>query len=171
MYTINDLAEGRVAVINDGTQEEIKTVLKKAFPKDPYNERISSKFQWAQHFDGMWNSSLDKPNLPVQSVKDFLKQIEEPWIPKRGDRVLGCFEGSEDIYCERIFVTEIENATYPFVLVQWPDEDKFVNGEKFDILNVKHIKPIPTPQPQTELTMEEIAEKFDIDVNNLKIVK
>lgn len=34
MYTIKDLAEGRVAVINDGDWNDLEKVLRKAFPKD-----------------------------------------------------------------------------------------------------------------------------------------
>ena len=33
-YTIKDLREGKCAVINDGTLEQLQDVLKKAFPND-----------------------------------------------------------------------------------------------------------------------------------------
>ena len=57
MFTIEDLKQGRCAVINDGTLEELREVLRLAFP------------------DSILDVSLDKnTNLPTQSVKDFLNK-------------------------------------------------------------------------------------------------
>lgn len=173
MYTIKDLVEGRVCVSNDGTLEELKKVLRKAFPYYEYPIEGVNRYYFKATFGEYWTSG-DKPyysHTPTQSVKDFLKQIEEPWVPKRGDRVLASWDCVDNVYNERIFVTEIKNGIRPYVLVSCGDEENFKSGLPFDVIQARHIKPIPTPQPQTELTMDEIAEKFGIDVNNLKIVK
>lgn len=115
--------------------------------------------------DEEWAFS-DTVSIPIQSVKDFLKQIEEPWIPKRGDRVLvKSFDGR---WVERIFITLIEDCEEPYVVVCYGEECNFYEGLAVKCVLYKEAKPI---QPQTELTMDEIAEKFGIDVNNLKIVK
>lgn len=73
-YTIEDLKNGKCAVINDGTVEELREVLKLAFPKSPtptgyniYYERFN-EFSW---------TDLHNTCLPTQSVKDFLKQDME----------------------------------------------------------------------------------------------
>lgn len=77
MYTIQDLADGKCAVKNDGTLEELKKVLKLAFPLDP--DIISGlntyyfKHAWSST---QWSASVNT-NLPTQSVKEFLKQKTE----------------------------------------------------------------------------------------------
>lgn len=170
MYTIKDLVEGRVAVINDGTLEELEKILKAAFPNDPITPSGCHKYYFKNTYTHkFWLSAEWVMNMNTQSVKDFLKQIEEPWIPKRGDRVL--VSGNDGIERERIFLTKIEGSKYPYVVVNKYQEDRFENGESFDTISYQNMKPLSTSQPQTELTMEEIAEKFGIDVNNLKIVK
>lgn len=169
MYTIKDLAEGRVAVINDGDLKDLEKVLRKAFPNDKGGVGGSCKYYFAVGEEWDFNN---KVSMSIQSVKDFLKQIEEElWTPKRGDKVLVSFTGEEGYYLERIFVAEIKNALHPYIIVNENFKEKFIKGEPFDTFNTSHIKPIPTPQPQTEVTMDEIAEKFNIKVENLKIVK
>lgn len=73
MYTIKDLSEGRCAVKNDGTLEELRKVLKKAFPKDlTYTKGISDFYY---RYSAISSCGNDFTYLPFQSVKDFLKQI------------------------------------------------------------------------------------------------
>lgn len=75
-YTIEDLREGRVAVVNDGTIQELRKVLKKSFPEDSPEASGSYKYY---HRDititNLWESS-PTTDLPTQSVKVFLKEIE-----------------------------------------------------------------------------------------------
>lgn len=69
-YTIKDLAEGRCAVINDGTLGELREVLRMAFPDyeiTPYGDCKIYKLY------GKYWIGADCTNLPTQSVKDFLK--------------------------------------------------------------------------------------------------
>jgi hypothetical protein len=76
-YTIEDLAQGRCAVINDGSVEELREVLRRAFPDDCDIPTGSSQFyrrSWADPRD--WGVG-DLRNLPTQSVKDFLVVEEE----------------------------------------------------------------------------------------------
>jgi hypothetical protein len=77
VYTIEDLSEGRVAVVNDGTRDELNTVLKAAFPnafisitdlKDLYYYKSDAPyFEFTSFFE---------TNLPTQSVKEFYKQLK-----------------------------------------------------------------------------------------------
>ena len=78
-YTIEDLAQGRCAVIHDGSVEELREVLKRAFPDDCDIPTGSSQFyrrSWADPRD--WGVG-DIRNLPTQSVKDFLVEEEQPF--------------------------------------------------------------------------------------------
>jgi hypothetical protein len=77
-YTINDLREGRVAVINDGTVEELRKVLKHAFSNDHFKPDGTYQFYIVDpDEDGVWDCA-DKVTTPTQSVKVFIEEIERP---------------------------------------------------------------------------------------------
>jgi hypothetical protein len=70
-FTIQDLAYGKCAVVNDGSLEELREVLKLAFPDDETitsgsfrHYMLGSKYEWM---------TSDFTHLPTQSVKEFLK--------------------------------------------------------------------------------------------------
>jgi len=73
-YTIDDLTNGKCAVINDGTLEELQKVLKLAFPIDRSPVEGCDKYYFALDNKGIWTSVFEHINLPTQSVKDFLKK-------------------------------------------------------------------------------------------------
>ena len=78
-YTIEDLRNGDCAVINDGTKEELQKVLRAAEGKQckEYYGDFDTKYYWNGNM--FWNNFNYKPkNLPTQSVKDFLTQLEFP---------------------------------------------------------------------------------------------
>lgn len=71
-FSIEDLAQGRCAVKNDGSPDELRKVLRKAFPYDPTSAGGSANFYFkAPLSENSWfcDASTD---LPTQSVKDFL---------------------------------------------------------------------------------------------------
>jgi len=78
MFTIDDLANGKCAVINDGTLDELKAVLKKAFPQD-FNTSGNYKYYFATMTKTRWSCG-DKTSLPTQSVKQFLNMEEKKII-------------------------------------------------------------------------------------------
>lgn len=86
---------------------------------------------------------------------------------ERGERVLVRDRDNSEWY-ERIFLTKIDGAIYPYVVVVSNYEDDFINGKKFDITRYTQCKKLAT---EKELTMQEIADKFGINVNDLKIKK
>lgn len=73
MYTIEDLKNGKCAVINDGTVEELNKVL--ALIKWPFEASGSEKYYWKES-ESDSSCSMKEPNLPTQSVKDFIKQLD-----------------------------------------------------------------------------------------------
>lgn len=77
-FNIEDLAQGRCAVKNDGTLEELREVLSKAFPDAPKTFG-SSKFYLKSPLSKTWASGDTLAGLPAQSVKDFLRHdlVEE----------------------------------------------------------------------------------------------
>ena len=160
-FTIKDLAEGKCAVKNDGTVEELNKVLRAAFPKD-----VQSSGDWiyyARHYYSNRWESFTRIEIPVQSVKDFLEELELPKLLKRGDRILVSIDGH---YWEKsIFLTYIEDAKDPIICVAKDDEELFKHGNKFGICEWPNWKPIP----ELEVTLEDVAKKFKVD--RIKIVE
>lgn len=144
-YTIKDLSEGKCAIKNDGTLEELKEVLTKAFPKDITPPQGSSDYYYGK--EGVWDST-DFTNLPTQSIKDFL-------IPefKRGDVVEVSNDGTR--WVKRIYLSSIEGYREPHILVSSQTEDNFKNGEHFTIVFSQYIRPVQ--EEIVELTFEDIT--------------
>lgn len=160
-FTIKDLAEGRCAVTNDGTVKQLNKVLKAAFPNGPMANG-SWRYYTKAHNKNDWDC-FAQPIINTQSVKDFLEELENPELPKRGDRILVSIDGH---YWEKsIFLTYIECAKDPIICVAKDDEELFKHGNKFGICEWPNWKPIP----ELEVTLEDIAKKFKVD--RIKIVE
>ena len=78
-YSIRDLADGKCALKNDGTEEEIKLVLNKAFPFDEtdiYYEKVVAYQKWDDEEVSMQMYDYDMERiLPMQSCAVFLEEI------------------------------------------------------------------------------------------------
>lgn len=93
-YTIEDLANGDVILLNDdATLEQLRGVLKKAFPNDYEIEEDESIYDY--YFKDFnthlheWNYESFLTNIngemkgkPIQSVKDFLEPYQVDWKEK-----------------------------------------------------------------------------------------
>ena len=72
-YTIEDLSKGICAVVNDGTLEQLKEVIKKAFPNSDQHLAGAFRFYFPPiDINKIWECS-DETHQPTQSVKDFLE--------------------------------------------------------------------------------------------------
>ena len=82
LFTIQDLADGKCAVENDGTKSQLNDVLRVAFPGDSLPLRVSHKFYVRLNKDE-WKTG-NRNRLPTQSVKDFVLKSEieplNPWV-------------------------------------------------------------------------------------------
>ncbi len=155
-YTIEDLRNGKCAVKNDGTLEELKEVLSKAFPSDSMPAGNDDVYYYIG-FGNEWGSDSNI-NLPTQSVKDFLS-----FSPKRGDKVLVRY--SDDCDWEpRIFLTEIEGDIAPFYCVNVTSEQEFNSNEAFRSVGWQQMKPL---EPQ-EMTLKQVCKELGREI---KIVK
>jgi hypothetical protein len=148
-YTIEDLRNGKCAVRNDGTAEELIEVLSLAFPEDKRAYLIGGahKFYYKSPYNNWGFSMVDSTELPTQSVKDFL----EPEF-KRGDKVM---VGGH----ERIFLAKIDGAKYPYIYVSSSSENDFLSGRPFRIATTGKVEPIPKKEVP-EYTMKEAIEKM-----------
>ena len=160
MFTIEDLSLGKCAVINDGTLEELREVLRSAFPKDEgivcpnyefYLVNRRNKTNWVYK-----NST----KLPTQSVKDFLT-VEL----KRGDLVwVSDTDPNERDYIA-IFISKVDGTKYPFICVDEGDEGLFRDGEIFNTGKYKYA----TKVEGVCMTVKEIEKALGI--TNLRVVK
>jgi hypothetical protein len=85
--------------------------------------------------------------------------------PQRGDEVL-VWDRYESTAVKRIFLAYIEGAEYPIHVVLNGYEENFKNGETFATSKYRNYKTIPQ---KTKLTLQQIADKFGIDVNDLEV--
>ena len=163
MFTIEDLKQGRCAVINDGTLEELREVLKLAFPKDEGIVCTNYEFYLVNRRNKTVWVYKNSTKLPTQSVKDFLT-VEL----KRGDLVWVSDNDPDERDLQLIFLTKVDEAKYPFICVEESDEICFNDGEIFDTIHYRYATKVEEPK-EVCMTVEEIEKALNI--KNLKIVK
>ena len=77
IYTLEDLSNGKCAVINDGTLKELQAVLKHCFPDDNCQINGLRDYYFASNLKGKWNGNENVKlcGIPTQSVVEFYNQI------------------------------------------------------------------------------------------------
>ena len=158
MFTIEDLKQGKCAVINDGTLEELREVLRLAFPNSNSTGGLY-KFYYARY--NAWDC-VDNCSFPTQSVKDFL--IKEL---KRGDLVWVSDNDPNKRDTKAIYITKAEGANYPYITVAKSDEDNYHAGNRFSTGEYLYATKVEEPK-EVEMTIEEIEKALNI---KLKIIK
>jgi hypothetical protein len=153
MFTIKDLSEGKCAVINDGTLEELWEVLSLAFPNDKAEAHGTHNY-YLKYRNG-WKAQL-KTDLPTQSVKLFLKKYPKVmWVSE--------FSDFTDKKKKVVFMEK--NGFY----IAWGNAETIEEAElTTSTFSWYYAKDIEEPK---EYTMQEIADALKIDVNDLKIKK
>lgn len=163
-------------VIENLNKEHGKEILKywddRGFDTSDFNGSSTKADGDEFRYYGVINGYFD--NYHIKNVMDAGAEIitlpepepEKEWKPKRGERVLVWdYKWDER---EAIFIAEIEGDIFPYVAVRQEYEGNFLKGEKFLTYQWKNMKPIPQVK---EVTMQEIAEKFGVEVEQLKIKK
>lgn len=78
-YSIEDLINGRAALFNDGTEEELTKVLRHAFPDCKIEINNKMKYFFLDKANAIvWDCSDDEQSLPIESVKNLIW-----WVQKR----------------------------------------------------------------------------------------
>ena len=151
MYTIKDLSEGRVAVRNDGTLEELVEVLALAFPHDKYTIWGSNEFYFRKlESPTEWWSGQQRHlcGQPVQSAKDFLIK-EVAWEPTSEE------EAIDGLGCRSIYLGVATDGRHLF---------RHFGNTSYYYSNC--VSKVPR---KISLTLEEIANKFECDVDQISI--
>lgn len=165
MYTIKDISEGKCAVINDGTFEELESVLRKAFPDAKYKLLGKMKYYRLSKTKGEWVGIGHIQNeLPTQSVKKFL-QLEF----ERGEMVF-VKNNETNVWNTRIYLSTFDEVINKYICVAVGYEENYKVGSNIDIIGWKYIKKIEKEEEKVvELTLKEVSEKIGIPVNLLRI--
>ena len=70
---IKELREGKIVLRNDGNPEDLKKVLKYAFPEDQCKGGGHLSFYTSSPYGNFWKGWTYKPNLIICSLNNFLK--------------------------------------------------------------------------------------------------
>lgn len=146
----------------------------RVFQRDPANGVSWGGFNWGETVEDycFWNYVIRYKEFnrffgvyPKQEVQ--VQQEEDYWIKPEGVRML-VWDDNEKWAKERIVIAKLpKNTAFPYVTVDYDYEEYFEKGKEYHTSRYKNTKPLPK---QTELTMQEIADKFGLKVDEIKIV-
>ena len=159
---IKQLREGTIAIGNYSTLEEIRKVLRYAFPLD---NRITNGLHLkyiASNDEDFW-VGVDTVNLPTHSVKEFLKpENEYPKVMKVSCNPFKTQEDYDEGYTEVVFMEKCGKY------IAWNRAETLEEAEETTITNDWDYAVDLDWQPEEEtkplkLTMEQIAQKFNAE--------
>jgi hypothetical protein len=109
---------------------------------DIMNDFIGKDLKIQSYYEGLNYFFTDSGlHYPADLVIEQLEK-QETFKPKRGDKVL-VWDNEEEKAQERIFLTEIEGASQPYICVLPVNEKDFINGGIFSICEWINMKPLP----------------------------
>ena len=159
---IKQLRERTIAVKNDGTLNELRKVLKYAFPLDIGNTTGLYLNYSASNKKNYWTGA-DTPNLPSHSVKEFLKpENEYPKVMKVSNKPIETLEEFKNANTRVVFMEKCGK------FIAWLHVNTIEKSENATSTAVWNYavdldwKPEEETKP-LKLTMEQIAEKFNVE--------
>ena len=159
---IKKLRKGTIAVVNDGTLEELRKVLRYAFPKDMTNLQGVLKYYYKRPYHDEW-MGIDNTHLPTHSVKEFLKpENEYPKVMKVSNKPIETLEEFKNANTRVVFMEKCGK------FIAWLHVDTIEKSENVTSTAVWNYAVDLDWQPEEEtkplkLTMEQIAEKFNVE--------
>ena len=159
---IKKLRKGTIAVVNDGTLEELRKVLRYAFPKDMTNLQGVLKYYYKRPYHDEW-MGIDNTHLPTHSVKEFLKpENEYPKVMKVSNKPIETLEEFKNANTRVVFMEKCGK------FIAWLHVDTIEKSENVTSTAVWNYAVDLDWQPEEEtkplkLTMEQIAEKFNAE--------
>lgn len=159
-YTTQDLAEGKVILINNSSNENLVKVIKKAFPTDHKPSGSSKYYRANRSYTPCWVAAENNTySLPEQSCIDFLDSEEKREEFKYGDKVECLFIASDKW-----------EKTYIYVAKHPVSDDRYIvstlGGSIYIATAVREVQP-----EILELTLQEVASKFGKNVSEIRIKK
>lgn len=159
-YTTDDFLHGRVAVINDGTTDELQHLFSKAALKQYSGIQGMFRFYWLSVFGLMGSDS--HPMMPSQSINEFM----DVWNPKVGELVEVSNDGS--LWIIRPYLGTVPFSWDPFVVVSNIEtkELSFKEGDVYKSSGFKYMR----KYQKVILTKQQVADKFNISVDQLVVL-
>ena len=149
---IKKLAAGEIAVKNDGTVEQLRKVLKAAFPDDEFPVKGSDVYYYSGD-GGKW-AAFRETRLPSHPISDFYTDDKPEFV--RGE-VVEVRDSEGDNWQRRIYLTKIEGSTHQYICVGYAHEDRFRVKKEFDINYWRQIRKLNPVVKHIEVTLDEIA--------------
>ena len=147
---IQKVKDGKVAILNDGNINQLREVILWCFPNDKAGLAGTSWVYIASTANYSHWAANNEKNKPTVSIKEFYKD-EFVW----GEEV----EASSD---NQHWVNN------RFFAGKNPINKNYIAVSEYGLLQqYKYIRKLPL---KIKLTHQMIADKFDIDVNNLEII-
>ena len=162
-FTIADLASGKCAVINDGTEEELNKVLQMAFPYGNQEypiQGINKYYHCIPHYKQEWTFTNGEINLPTQSVKDFLIDafiLPEKWC------ILRTEENADTV---NSFFSKPENNKEGYLYI---DNTGYLISEYLNTCNWIGAPSIKPDEDYTEITFEQFK-KYILKQDNMNTI-
>lgn len=154
IYTIEDLAEGRVQLKFDRKDKDLlKTIIRKAFPKDSTPNADSNYYY--KYENGKWGSSkMAAESLPIQHISKF-KLIEEK--PKEMNYTINKVQLKE--------IHDIACSTWKAKIKEYATQDPFADNITFSEKQVKEMFDAATKEQLP--TLKSIFKDYNKDeINN-----
>lgn len=172
---IGDIKDFPIEVVQKMVDEQVRQgnpADVSVFQDDKRQGRSSGGFYWEETTEGhgFWDEVISLKNFDLFFDKYPKKHEEDYWIDPKGRRML-VWDHNENDAQERIVIAKLPNTHFPYIAVSITEEDIFLEGKKHDPVIFKHAKPIPEKEEAVELTLEQIAGKFGISLDRLKIKK
>lgn len=114
-------------------------------------------YNYKQDSIGVFTSKRLSTNTIVLSLTEFI-DLTNTCQPKRGDKVL-VSDSSDKVKLEKIYLTTIEGAIYPYITVLQDSEQDFLEGRPFSTSKWKYIHPIEEIKP-IKLTVSQIEKRL-----------
>ena len=159
---IKKLRKGTIAVVNDGTLDELNKVLRYAFPNDVPSSKGYCKYYFVSEDKNYWSFN-DTTDLPLHSVKEFLKSENEyPKVMKVSRFPINTKKEFQKANTRVVFMEKCGK------FIAWLDVDTIEKSENITSTAVWNYAVDLDWQPEEEtkplkLTMEQIAEKFNTE--------
>lgn len=135
-----------------------------------FQDIATGGFFWDEATEGydFWSEVIGRKNFDL-FFKKYPKEEEDYWIDPKGRRML-VWDCYEEHAVERTVIAKLPSKarSLKHIAVVNEDENKFKNGEEYYIAHWQNAKPIPET---IELTLDQIAEKFNTTSDKIKIKK
>lgn len=150
---VDKIQAGTHAIEHNGTLEQLREVLKECFPDSIQDVYGTYKYYLKTKKPGFW-TCCNKTFLDTIPVTDF---FIEDWQPKWGEKVEISMDG----------INDWKEATY---IGKYPDLEDYHVSKLHENNSIRARKYVRKVIPKLQLTRQQIADKFGIEISQFEII-